>query len=54
MFGTPGTTYVRRRPGEEYNPDCVVPTVKFGGGSVMIWGCMSTTGVGECSSVREK
>lgn len=47
MFGTPGVTYVRRRVGEEYNPDCVVPTVKHGGGSIMIWGCMAADGVGE-------
>lgn len=47
MFGTPGATYVRRRVGEEYNPECVVPTVKHGGGSIMIWGCMAADGVGE-------
>lgn len=38
---------VRRRPGEEYRADCVLPTVKHGGGSIMIWGCMTSTGVGE-------
>ncbi|CAG9565363.1 unnamed protein product [Danaus chrysippus] len=47
VFGTPGVTYVRRRVGEEYNPECVVPTVKHGGGSIMIWGCMAADGVGE-------
>lgn len=40
-------TFVRRRVGEEYHPDCVVPTVKHGGGSIMIWGCMAADGVGE-------
>ncbi len=31
----------RRQPGEEYKDKCVLPTVKHGGGSVMVWGCMS-------------
>lgn len=47
IFGTPGVSYVRRRVGEEYHPECVVPTVKHEGGSIMIWGCMSANGVGE-------
>lgn len=44
---TPGAQFVRRRPGEAFEPDCIVPTVKYGGGSVMIWGCMTANGVGE-------
>lgn len=47
IFGTPGAQFVRRRPGEAFRPDCIAPTVKHGGGSVMIWGCMSASGVGE-------
>lgn len=46
IFGTPGAVYVRRRVGEAYDPQCVVPTVKFGGGSVMVWGCMASSGTG--------
>jgi hypothetical protein len=28
-------------PKEAYNPECLVPTVKCGGGSVMIWSTVS-------------
>ncbi|MDF4419950.1 transposase, partial [Vibrio parahaemolyticus] len=37
---------VRRRPDEALSPACTVPTVKHGGGSIMVWGCMSAAGVG--------
>lgn len=37
---------MRRRVGEEYSPDCVVRTVKHGGGNIMVWGCMTMAGVG--------
>ncbi len=30
-----------RQPGEEYKEKSVLPTVNNGGGSVMVWGCMS-------------
>ena len=42
-----GNHYVRRRVGEEYHPQCITPTVKHGGGSIMIWGCMTSEGGGE-------
>uniref|UniRef100_A0A3Q3IUZ6 Uncharacterized protein n=1 Tax=Monopterus albus TaxID=43700 RepID=A0A3Q3IUZ6_MONAL len=31
---------VWRGPGRDDHGDCTVPTVKRGGGSVLIWGCM--------------
>lgn len=45
IFGSDGIRYVRRRPGEENLPACTVPTMKHPV-SVMLWGCMSSTGVG--------
>lgn len=47
LFGSDGLKHVWRRPGEEYKDKCVMPTVKHGGGNVMVWGCMSAAGVGE-------
>ncbi|CAI9586109.1 unnamed protein product, partial [Staurois parvus] len=46
VFGTDGFKTVWRRKGEEYKEKCMVPTVKRGG-SVLLWGYMSTAGVGE-------
>lgn len=41
MFQSDGPTFVRRRHGEQLRDDCVVPTFKFGGGGIMMWGAMS-------------
>ncbi len=67
VFGTDGFKTVWRHKGEEYKEKCMVPTVKHGGGSVLMWGCMSAAGVGElhfidsimnsqmhCSILKEK
>jgi hypothetical protein len=37
LIPTPGRDYVWRRPKEAYNTEGMVPTVKNGGGSMMIW-----------------
>jgi hypothetical protein len=37
MFPISGRVYVWRTPKEAYSPECVVPTVKHGGGSVIVW-----------------
>jgi hypothetical protein len=34
-------SYVWRTPKETYNPECLVPIVKDGGGSVMVWAAIS-------------
>ena len=47
LFGSDGFKHVWRRPGEEYKDKCVMPTVKHGGGNVMVWDCMNAAGVGE-------
>lgn len=46
IFGSDGRVMVWRKPNEELNKENLRPTVKHGGGSVMVWGCMSAAGVG--------
>ncbi len=46
LFGSDGVQDVWWRPGEEYQENCVLPTVNHGGGSIMVWGCMTTAGTG--------
>jgi len=41
LFPTSGRIYVWRTPKAAYNPECLVPTVKHGGESVMIWAAIS-------------
>ena len=36
LFGSDGLKHVWWRPGEEYKDKCVMPTVKHGGGNVMV------------------
>ncbi len=50
LFGSDSVKRVWRQPGEKYK--CVLPTVKHGGGSVMVWGCMSATGTGELQFIE--
>ena len=38
IFGSSRRVFVRRQVGERMVPQCMTPTVKHGGGSVMIWG----------------
>ncbi len=47
LFDSDGVQHVWRRPGEEYQEHCALPTVKHGGVSIMVWGCMSAGGTGE-------
>ena len=45
-FGSDGKRFVRGKNGECLSPQCIKKTVKFGGGSVMLWGMISLVQVG--------
>ncbi|GFY27611.1 transposable element Tcb1 transposase [Trichonephila clavipes] len=45
ISGDQSSAYVRRRTHEEFSPQCLNPTVRYPT-KVMVWGCMSSHGVG--------
>ncbi|OXA53566.1 Transposable element Tcb1 transposase [Folsomia candida] len=51
VFGSDGRRRVWRYPKEALNPKNLNPTVKHGGGSVMVWGCMASSGAGKMEFV---
>lgn len=46
IFQSDGRIRVWRKPNTELEKQNLVSTVKHGGGGVMVWGCMSSAGVG--------
>ena len=47
QFGNMRRVYVRRREGERYKNECLLPTVKHRGGSITVWGAISASGTGD-------
>jgi hypothetical protein len=46
IFGSDGRRWCWRKPGQEFDERYVRKEVKHGGGSVMVWGCVTAKGLG--------
>ncbi|KAK3521400.1 hypothetical protein QTP70_004344 [Hemibagrus guttatus] len=54
LFGKNSTCRVWRRKNAELHPKNTIPTVKHGGGNIMLWGCFSAKGPGRLIRVKER
>ncbi|KAJ4949564.1 hypothetical protein JOQ06_021074, partial [Pogonophryne albipinna] len=54
LFGKNSTKRVWRRKNAELHPKNTIPTVKHGGGNIMLWGCFSAKGPGRLIRVKER
>ena len=54
LFGSDGHKMVYRKNGEALSPKNLLPTVKHGGGSVMVWSCFTAAGVGNIEFIDVK
>ncbi|KAK3548506.1 hypothetical protein QTP70_013355 [Hemibagrus guttatus] len=54
LFGKNSTCRVWKRKNAELHPKNTIPTVKHGGGNIMLWGCFSAKGPGRLIRVKER
>uniref|UniRef100_A0A8C5MKH6 Transposase n=1 Tax=Leptobrachium leishanense TaxID=445787 RepID=A0A8C5MKH6_9ANUR len=52
LFGPMDQRYVWRRKKKAYEEKNTLPTVKHGGGSIMLWGCFASAGTGNLQRVQ--
>jgi transposase len=53
LYNSDGCSYVWREPHKKLDSKYVETTVKFGRGSVMVWGCFSSKGMGRLVFIEE-
>lgn len=54
IFGAKKPPKIWRAKNEAFLDKCVTSTIKHGGGSVMVWGCMAASGVGNLVFIESK
>ncbi|KAG2465422.1 TCB1 transposase, partial [Polypterus senegalus] len=54
LFGVTTRRHVWRKPGTAHHQANTIPTVKHGGGSIVLWGCFSVAGTGRLVRIKRK
>ncbi|KAK3521940.1 hypothetical protein QTP70_020054 [Hemibagrus guttatus] len=52
LFGRSVSHYVWRKSNTAFQKKNIIPTVKYGGGSVMVWGCFAASGPGRLTVIN--
>ncbi|KAK3542023.1 hypothetical protein QTP86_010605 [Hemibagrus guttatus] len=52
LFGRSVSHYVWRKSNTAFQKKNIIPTVKYGGGSVMVWGCSAASGPGRLAVIN--